>query len=265
MRFGSDEVFMRIKGMLSRPDSATEYARLYDILRADTLYILRQCTLLPEEREDLVQEVSMVVLSRLSLFAAKFADSTAADRNAYLYQIIRNKRNDCLATKYHLSQCLSYDAQAQLLLLPDAHEDIAVIFQRRQELFEAITQVCSLRTTPDKIIAFLLNKLTAAVSGSGSNGCPADVAHILHDCTLRTAADIAVQELERVLDCPIPMKVLQPLYEKLAEPTSDGLRGQLPFRLSVRDITDSSSWITSKMKKHHAATGGQANESTSEL
>ena len=72
---------------------------------------------------------------------------------------------------------------------------------------------------------------------------------MLSGCTQREAAEAVVRELEHLLGCRIPKKIIIPLYAKLAEETPEGVRGDLTFRLSVRDITDSSSWISSKMRR----------------
>ena len=251
MKFGSNEVFGTICAMVTDPESAGRYEQLYEIIRDDTLTVIRRDTLSPEEREDIVQNVELAVFRGLVRFVDTYTDCSEEERNRYLRRVIANKRNDCLAEQYHAKRYSSYDADGVPVLAQEGsmEEDVLNEMQLRQDLLRSIHAVCSLRTTPDKITAFLLNKLTAVLDRTGQNGTPAFVSQRLKDDTQRTAADLAVRELERLMGCRIPKTIISPLYEKLQEQTPEGVRGDLPFRLTARDITDSSSWIASKMRK----------------
>lgn len=251
MKFGSKEVFGNICAMVADPESAGRYEQLYSIVRDDTLAVICRDTLTLEEREDIVQNVELAVFRGLLRYSQNYANCTEEERNRYLRRIISNKRNDCLADQYRARQFTSYDTEdgPELAGEGNLEEEILNEKQIRQDLFHSIRGVCALRTTPDKIIGFLHNKLTAVLDRSGRNGAPAAVSERLAACTQQVAADLAVQELERMLECHIPDAVFAPLYDKLQEVTRNGVQGDLPFRLTARDITDSSSWIASKMRK----------------
>ena len=268
MKFGSNEVFGIICAMVTDPESAGRYEQLYNIIRDDTMAVICRDTLSPEEREDIVQNVELAVFRGLTRFVEVYADCTEEERNRYLRRIISNKRNDCLAEQYRARRCTSYDIDEPMELEgeEDFEESLLSEIQLQEDLFHSIHSLCRLRTTPDKIIAFLHNKLTAVLDGSGKNGAPAEVAGRLASCTQRTAADLAVRELETLLECRIPAAVFEPLYDKLEERTPEGIRGDLPFRLTPRDITDSSSWIGSKLRKQkETIIGGNGYDSASQL
>ena len=268
MRFGSNEIFGRICAMVTDPESAGQYEQLYEIVRDDTLAVIRRDTLSPEEREDIVQNVELAVFRGLVRFVDTYADCTEEERNRYLRRIIANKRNDCLAEQYRGKHYCSYDGDDAPVLAQEGSMEDAVMneMQLRQELFQSIRAVCSLRTTPDKIIAFLLNKLTAVLDSGGRNGTPAVLSRRLSGYTQKRVAEMTVRELERLMGCQIPKEVVWPLFAKLKERTPEGLRGDLPFRLTPRDITDSSSWIASKMRKQkETIIGGNGNDSPSKF
>lgn len=268
MKFGSKEVFGIICAMVADPESAGRYEQVYDVVREDTLAVICRDTLSPEERDDIVQNVELAVFRGLVRFKEIYADCTEEERNRYLRRIISNKRNDCLAEQYRAKRYTYYDAEGAEELEQEGslEGDFLIQSQLRQDLLQSIQRVCALRTTPDKIIAFLLNKLTAVLDGGGRNGTPAVVAVRLSSYTQQAAADLAVRELEGLLACKIPEAVFSPLYEKLRERTPDGVRGELLFCLSARDITDSSCWIASKMRKQkETIIGGSGNDNPSKL
>lgn len=266
MKFGSKEVFDTVSVMIADPDSAGRYEELYAIIRADTLSAIGRDTLSQEEREDIIQNVELAVFRALVRYAENYADATPEERNSYLRRIIANKRNDCLAEQYRARQFVSYDADNSPEYSDNCimEESLMNGEQVKQELFQSIRGVCALRTTPDKIIAFLHNKVAAAEDRGGHNGSPAEVSRKLSEFTQQAAADMAVSRLEKLLQCRIPKSVFAPLYDKLRETTSEGIRAELPFRLSARDITDSSCWIASKMRKQRSTNiGGNTYDSPS--
>lgn len=268
MRFGSKEIYGRICSMVSDPNGAAQYEQLYDVVRSDTLMMLRRDTLTEEEREDIVQNVELAVFRGLVRFVDRFAEAGEEERNKYLCGIIYRKRADCLAGRYRDSVLVSYDGEEEPTLTTGqgVEETVLDSWQLREDLMNTIREVCALRTTPDKIIAFFLNKLTSVVDPSARNGSPAQVKRMLDSLTQREAADLAVGELETLMGCLIPRKVVAPLYEKLLEQTPEGVRGELPFKLSIRSITDSSSWISSKMRKQKEnIIGGNGYDSASRV
>ncbi|MBQ4563056.1 MAG: hypothetical protein IJA58_01085 [Lachnospiraceae bacterium] len=268
MKFGSQEIFNQICAMITDPDSSSDYEMLYETVRTDTLALIRRDTFSEDEREDIVQNVELAVFRGLVRFAERFAEKSPEERNKFLCGIVYRKRADCLAQQYRAKNFVSYDVDDAPEIASDEllEERFMDRMQLRQDMLNSIYEVCSLRTTPDKIIAFFFNKLSAALGASGKNGSPAEVRRMLAECTQRQAANAAVRELEHLMGCRIPKKIVAPLYSKLAEVTAEGVRGDLPFTLTVRDITDSSSWISSKMRKQkESILGGKGHGSASEI
>ena len=258
MKFGSQRVFDQMIAMLSDPDSVADYQELYEVVRADTLALIRRDTFTEEEREDIVQNVELAVFRGLVRFAERFAEKSPEERNRYLCGIIYRKRADAMAEQYSAKNLVSYDTDDAPEYTDGEwfEETLMDKVQLRHNLMNSIYEVCSLRTTPDKIIAFFFNKLSAVLGASGKNGSPAEVCRLLSQYNQRAAAEMAIREVEHLMGYRIPKKFIMPLYEKLEEMTSEGVRGELPFTLSVRDITDSSSWISSKMRRQKEAIMG---------
>ena len=132
---------------------------------------------------------------------------------------------------------LEYDDSILQEEAPDV-EKKAVL---KEELLQALGAAFQIQTTPEKLIAFVYNRLLDGISGG--NGSPQAIAEDFNGMTVAKAYERMVQDLAAVLQYRIPEGVLEPLKQKVdAEPGR-------AFSLSARTITDSSNWIVKKMKE----------------
>ena len=252
MNFGRDSVFREVCAMLKNADSTEGYARLYRIVQEDTMSILRKTVLPWFEQEEIHAEVQKAVFVGLAHYAEQFANKSEDERNKYLCGIIRHKRADSFRKMCEANRTASYDEEERLLQWEIEEMEPALLDREEnwQGLMRVIGYVCALPTTPDKIAAFFLNRCSAWISGNGSNGKPAEVVRRLENTTQADAVRLALGQMEALLQRRLPEAVTEPLWAKLEEDTPNGKRGTLAFRLTSREITDSSSWIMGKIRRN---------------
>ena len=237
-RFGSDDIFNLILENVDNKNYSGWYADVCESVAMEARLVLRKSGLSKQDIEDLTQEVQIEVVQHLSEFVEKSKTYTPAQRSGWVGRITQNTLIDYLR-KYPQKRESSIDGD----VLPEQADNTNLSTQVicRVELFEAIRQIGSINTTPDKAMAFLLNRLDTA--SSGKSGLPSLIAEKFTGKTLGTMFDEIEELLATLLGSPAPENVLAPLWRKV-EPIS----GEL-FCMTPRRITDSSNWISTKIRQ----------------
>lgn len=237
-RFGSDDIFNLILENIDNEDYSGWYADVCESVAMEARLILRKTGLSKQDIEDITQEVQIAVVQSLDEFLENPKTQTRSHRNGWIDRVIRNTMIDYLR-KYPQKREVSIDDE----LMPEQADssNLGNQVMCRVELFEAIRQIGSINTTPDKAMAFLLNRLDAA--SSGKSGLPSLIAEKFTGKTLGTMFDEIEEQLATLLGSPAPENVLAPLWSKV-EPVSNEL-----FCMTPRRITDSSNWISTKIRQ----------------
>ncbi len=241
MTFGNEETFSLIERILLRSEE-NAYDPLCVILYEDVgILINKYCQdVRYHDREDLKQEVVSKVIIYLPRFYNDSAQKTEAERNSWLKSVVINARNDYFRkmTRYLEKNALEYeDSFGQV-----DETSIEKKIELRETLFETLSLAFSIRTSPEKLMAFVYNNLLGRLTRT--NGSPLNIYETFKGCTLRVMAKKMVFDLSEALQCEIPSWVIKPLQDKV------DLRPEDYFDLSPRGITDSSNWIAKKIKEH---------------
>ena len=247
MKFGSDEIFSLIGNNIDKADSSALYETLYEVVRADTLLMISKYRISKENQDDIVQEVQIAVFTHLIAFYESNKSSTEQQRNAWLSTIIRSKCIDYFRfVSKNLSKDIPYDDALDVISSMPAVEDLLTL---REELFGVIKAICSFQTTPNKILAFFLLKMSCAETGDRKNGSPKDISNEFSGWKLCDVLAETRRRLESFFECEIPTEVFSALQAKVDS-------ADIPtFELSARTITDSSNWIGSKVKQSSERNG----------
>lgn len=237
MRFGSYEMFHSIEENIKDEENFQWYNEMFSCIECDARAILRMDHIAESDVEDIIQDVQVAVARNLIAYVDESRDKNEQQRNAWLKTIIKNKEMDFFRKStrvYHES------LDALELDVADTYNttEKAMI---RMELFEAFNRLSEINSTPDRLLAFLLNKLSSITNES--NGGPRLLEDELKGKTLTEVYSKMKEQMCLLFDGDISDDVLKPLWKKV-EPY-----GEVKFELNARKITDSSSWITGKMRE----------------
>lgn len=254
MEFGSEEVFQYIKDNLFYLDCDNWYERVYAVIKADTMVLLRNDKLSLADKEEIVQTVEMKIFKDLVDFVMNEKSSSEASRNAYLKSIVKNTKINFFRLGYNKNEeTFDYDSLVFSSNTSSKTPEDNVINQECfsenvKELFDGIIEVCSINTTPDKIISFLLCKVYVSLEISRKNGNPQEVFEMLNGKSIDKALFEVKKKIQSVLDVTVPNGIYSELDEKVENVMNGNDETRKVFQLSVRTITDSSNWIGKKIK-----------------
>lgn len=156
-------------------------------------------------------------------------------------------------------------------------ETIMVESEVSKKLLEKLTQLYSINTSPEKLIAFTYSRLIFPYIGDVVSGKPSKVYEHLYGFRLYDLYECMVDDLMSVIDGFIPKETFLPLREKLDIIDSDGHAiGEKSFDLQVRQITDGVHRIhkkldadrdeeTKKEQKQEQQEGGSDDDRTPEF
>lgn len=237
MEFGSERTLSFVNRYLDTGDAAA-YDELYAIVYRDSQQLLRRWRIQAYDADDLIQEIEMSVFQHIVTFAIAAADNSISQRNAWLKTIIRNKVFDFF--RKERPRITNTD--------PKAIEDIFDLFDKaygadeRLELKEAVFQslkiLFSLKTAPEKMMCFLMAKL----SSTGTNGSVQEICERVNGRTLIEVFYLTKRTIEEALGYAVPDDVFQGLLNQIED------KRDATVDVSVRRITDTSSWIVTKMR-----------------
>lgn len=237
MKFGSDEIFSLIETNIDDSENYLWYDELFSCIKSDAELLLRKDGMAYADIEDVVQEVQIAVSRNLVSYVESSKDKTEIQRNAWLKTIIKNKETDFFR-KMVRTQADSLDGID--LEVPDPFDTSEKVINRMM-FFEAIKKLCKIKSSPERILAFLLNKISSI--SNDTNGGPGIIAEEYNGMNLQCVYDCVMNQLSHIMQTDVPNDTADELWN-IVEPFKDKL-----FSLNARTITDSSSWITGKMKK----------------
>jgi hypothetical protein len=263
MKFGTDEFYQYIKQHIGDGDYDSFYGEVESVVGSDARAILYKkgyassANITKEDIEDIIQETQLSVLKDLVSFIRNSGAKSASQRNAWFSTIVDRRVKDFLRKHYRNAarNSLSFDDENVNIEVQDVIDlENDYIAENDTEagiaICNTLRHVCDIRTSPEKIVAFLFSKFIGSVHESKrSNGSPAEVAAMLNGQTVGYAAKLVKQKICNALRCEISDEVFAALDDKL-NAVEDGLRvAEREFYLSPRTITDSSNWIATKLKK----------------
>lgn len=249
MKFGSNETFAYIASHIKNGNDAQAYEQLADCIRADTMQILRGeftkkgARLQLIDMEEIIQDVQLRVFKNIVKFYLESESKTEGQRDSWLKRIIISAKNSYL--KQYIFKNLSNESTSLEDLEPSEMGqlsdslDVQEKMSLHAELFEALNKLWIMNSSPDRIMAYVLNRIFSLESGK--NGKPSAVAEALHGKTLSEVFYKVQLELSVFLGYSVSDDALAPLWDKV-EPLSDKV-----FSLTAREITTSSNYISSKM------------------
>lgn len=270
MRFASQDFFDKLKeAIIDENGDDSIYTELYDVLLHDTRYrIIRNVGF--QDWEDVFQEVAWAVIRQLPRYLMKSENMHEAQRQAWLNLIVDRKSASWLEkinqmkkqkkkeqegqedSKRQKKRTLSLDMLQELN--EESHnpiklakesdstkspETIMVESEVSKKLLEKLTQLYSINTSPEKLIAFTYSRLIFPYMGDGVSGKPSKVYEHLYGFRLYDLYECMMDDLMSVIDGFIPKETFLPLRKKLDIIDSDGdAIGEKSFDLQVRQITD---------------------------
>lgn len=242
MRFGSDEVTYWIKMSILDAENTEWQGKLLDVIRQDVAAILYSKVPNAQDREEIISDVQYEAIQYLSYFYRQESGYEARQRNGWLKTVAKNKSVDLYRHQQRTIQVST--SLDDVWNLSDESDEYA----RRQtdaqiKLYEVFRILGEINTTPDKCLAFLLNRLLAAQYES--TGRPAKIAEKMEGLSLRDVFEQVKVQLEIQLNGKVPDGILEPIWRKV-EPVADQ-----PFHLTTRRITDISNWLSAKSRDEY--------------
>lgn len=247
MKFGKNETFLLIEEAL-KDESGAAYDPVCKILYSDVRMLVNQSVkgIHKSDKDDIIQAVVFNVCRALPRFYYTSVNNNYSEneKNAYLKKTVKNeiytffrRRPELLS----LNDAVNYS---------DERIDNTHILEYREELFGILKSVFGYKTTPEKLIAFIYNRIIGGLSGV--NGKPKEISEEFCNRSILSLYNQMVSDLSEILQCPVPDEVLDPLRSKVNKCPDK------KFVLSPRTITDSSNQYITKLKME--ITGDVKNE-----
>ena len=252
MIFGSKKYFDYISANITSQNNEFMYEDLYGILRKD-VFSLSEFRKIPDSEKDAVfDKIATKVIFKLPIFIQSSADMTEAQRNSWLISVVRSNFADFFRIEYKKQElsCLEDIVENRETHLKYASSDNVAETQKNQEVYEelicSIKEVCSLNTTPDKIIAFFLNCYSCVCGKYRENGKPQQICDEFNGKTLEYAAQTMKTRIQDVLCVNIPEDAFKSLDDKIR--AGGYAQKEAIFCLDSKRISDSVKWIRSKLE-----------------
>lgn len=237
MEFGSEDTLSIINRYLETGDSAA-YDALYTIIRRDTRLLLRRWQIQPHDIEDIIQDIEISVFQHLVPFFLIALQNSVSQRNAWLKTIVNNRVFDFFRSERTRKAIAYPNALEETFELIDKAAGPETEFEVKVTLYSALKNLFTIKTTPEKVMCFLMAKLNS----TRVNGSIQDVCNIVNGKTLRDIYDLTKKAFTQTMGYAIPNDILSLLWDRV-EPKQNN-----EIYVSARRITDTSSWIVTKMK-----------------
>lgn len=265
MNWGTEATYQMVKTAVTE---GANYNSIFAVVKEDVKPLVTARSVPEHEREDVLQEIYITVLQRLAPYVKNSAALSPAQRNSWLRTLAERRIADFWRGYYREERevvdtgdaSVSRLRKVSLSLFDGEDGEERDIPQEQQEfvrleeedpqrLYRLLTLLFSIRTTPDKLLAFIFNKIILAdYAGIVKNKTTA-IATRLKGKKLGVIYAAVKIELPRTLDVAIPDEVFAPLRDKLAEEKDGIAYYERTFDLSPRAITDSSNWLKGRWKE----------------
>ena len=208
------------------------------------------------DREDIIQEVQLNVFKGLPEYIKKSGKYNEYQRNAWLKRIIEHEVSDYLKVKKKYTPEEIDDIIKRLSGGKNESDTLSTVIKNDtvknapEMLSEAISMLLAIRTTPDKIIAFLYNRVES-IAKNRKNGSPGEVYKALKAKKLGEAFKKLTTFINKVMEVNMCDEDIEKFERILDTRNKDGVRYRdMVFNLSVKEITNSSNWIMDKMQNN---------------
>ena len=250
MEFGTQAFFERLKAGIAS-GSQEFYDELDAAVERSIGHMVRSKIQYPDS-DDVMQNIKTEVWLRMSMFLNSSECRLPAQRNAWLKKVAVSKINDFYRKsgpqkEVPLEEAPDGDATAgrpsESLLLREAER---LINYRR--CCRAISHICSLDMTPDRLLAVLYNGIIIPLSTAGEDkkkGAPAVLVRHFSGRPLSEMRAALWKALRCLLTSAPPETLLAPLDRKLQSGWAD-----TPFRLTAREITLVTNRAKDSVRKH---------------
>ena len=266
MDWGKQTTYQMVKEAVT---DGRDYEHIFAVVLADVEPLVKASRIPENDWQDVVQEICISVLQQLTIYVQKSGQRTVAERNSWLKRVAARRIADYWRAYYYeeketvadngrekvtrnrkLSLSLFGGEKGEERDIPQDQREFYLLEEDdRSQLFRLLTALFSIRTTPDKLLAFLFNKIILAdYEGIVKNKTTAIATHF-RGKRLGVIFVAAKAELQRSLDVKLPDEVFAPLQAKLNEEKDGVAYADRTFDLSPRTITDSSNWIKGRMKE----------------
>lgn len=241
MIFGNEETYILIGNAMCHGDMDA-YNRIGEIIVNDTMLLVNSWfrDLQSADKEDIVQDVAEKMLRGLLKFYEDSNHNTEQQRNAYLKTAVYNACMDFFrkAKRSVLTNAISIDKVHGHVF----EEDFSKRCADKDAFLSALKGVFQIHTTPDKMIAFVYNRLLGTLTGK--NGSPKSIIAQFDGMPIQNVYEQMVCDLSTVSGDRIPDGVLSSLRNSVY-----GDYYNHPFHMTPHQIADSSNWIVEKTKE----------------
>ncbi|WP_294551572.1 hypothetical protein [uncultured Pseudoflavonifractor sp.] len=250
MEFGTQAFFERLKAGIASGDQEF-YNELDTTVERSIGHMVRSKIQYPDS-DDVMQNIKTEVWLRISMFLNSSECSLPAQRNAWLKKVAASKISD-FYRKRSLKQEVSLEETtdggpssgrpSESLLLREA--DRLINYRR---CCRAISHICNLDMTPDRLLAVLYNGIIIPLSSAGADkkkGAPAALVRHFSGRPLSELRSTLWKALCFLFTSAPPESLLEPLDRKLQDGWADA-----PFRLTPREITLVTNRVKGSVKKH---------------
>lgn len=246
MEFGNQEFFDRLKAGVTAGDQDV-YVELNNVVSRSVRNLVR-AKVKPQDVDDVLQNIQVSVWRHLTPFLQSSENNTPAQRNAWLIVLAKSRINDFLNANYknRPQQFDEGESSGKGTGNPGPTPPFPVdpVQLANYELCcRAISYVCRLNMTPDRLLSCIYNGLVIPAAFKGharKKGNPKLVVHLFAGRPLSQFRAALWQALNTLLILPPPEDLLAPLDQKL-----QGGAGDEPFQLTAREITV----VTNRMRK----------------
>lgn len=265
MRFASQEFFNHLKQELGN-DSGD--GRIYEevcyLIESETKWKLARAISIKEDREDILQEIKIAVLTKLPDFILNSENLHEAQRQSWLNTIVERKISNWCRKPDNLShdsldRTSSDDGGEEYMpkelveatsSMENEPESVHMDENISAALGSVLYDLFSLRTSPEKLVCFVYSRLLIPqMVQSRHSGKPTETERILRDVTLYEIYDNMIEDFQKLLCENIDPEVFKPLKEKLDQIQEDGQPvGSRQFNLTVKQIVDSTNRVNKKVQ-----------------
>ena len=190
MRFGTNEFFQYMKKHIIDENYDTFYIEIFNVVEDYARAIFYKKDFKPshniskEDIEDVLQEIQLSVLHGLIPFIKDSENKSVGERNSWLATIINNKVNDFFRKLYKTIDITILSIDDNDIYIDDRdgkdlENDFIELIDTENflRLCERLMELFKIRTSPEKILAYLFNRFICEFSNTKkSNGSPKTVA-----------------------------------------------------------------------------------------
>ena len=265
MRFSTDEFYYELKEHATNPnEDGSIFTLLYDTMKTDLMGFISSNLGgdLKNEADDVFHMVYLSVWRALPQFLNNSELMHENQRAAWLMTITNRRIADCLRKYYHMKNEQPLEDELINSIPDNNSQPEKQVFDKMisEKVLLSLTQLFSIKTSPEKIIGFLYSKIIIPIeTGGRCNGRPTETAERLVGKTLFEIRNEIVDDLEMTFEGHIPLEVFTVFDEKLNKKNEKGIPvGEQQFGLDIKKITDGTNRIQTKLQEKESEIYGKS-------